>query len=81
MVPSFTAALGSTAGPLAIAGIVAIVGARLAGSAYDRWVARVLNAPYTPELFPPTVIDAAVAMSILRASPVFAKAFASEIGQ
>jgi hypothetical protein len=65
--------------PLALASVVIGIGAKLTGAAYERWVSRVLNAPYTPELFPPTVIDAAVAMSIVRTSPVFKQAFSDEI--
>jgi hypothetical protein len=78
---SFAQVLGPVVPPLAIAGVVVAVGAKLAGAAYDRWVARVLNAPYTPELFPPTVIDASVAMSMVRSSPVFRRAFADEMQQ
>jgi hypothetical protein len=51
----------------------------LAGAAYSRWLARILTAPYTPELFPPTIIDAPVAMSIIRSSSIFSTAFANEI--
>jgi hypothetical protein len=78
-VGSFGQALGGLVPPLAIAGVVVAIGSKLAGAAYDRWIARVLNAPYTPELFPPTVIDGSVAMGIARVSPIFSRAFASEI--
>jgi hypothetical protein len=60
---------------------VVTIGSRLAGAAYDRWVARVLHAPYTPELFPPTVIDASTAMTITLQSPVLKRAFAPELEQ
>jgi hypothetical protein len=78
---SFAQVLGPAIPPLAIAGVVVAVGSRLAGAAYDRWVARVLNAPYTPELFPPTVIDASVAMSMVRSAPIFCRAFADDMQQ
>ena len=73
-VGSFGSVLGSVVPPLAIASIVIAVGSKLAGAAYNRWVARVLAAPYTPELFPPTVIDSAVAISIAQSSPIFSQA-------
>ena len=64
---------------LAIVAVVITIGARLTGAAYARWKSRVLDAPYTPELFPATVIDAAVAISIVRRAPVFTEAFATEL--
>jgi hypothetical protein len=78
-VGSFGSILSTAFPPLAIATIVIGIGSKLAGAAYQRWVARVLAAPYTPELFPPTVIDSAVAMSIARSSPIFSRAFDKEI--
>jgi hypothetical protein len=41
----------------------------------------VLGAPYTPALFPPTVIDANTGLVLLRKSPRLAAAFAPEIQQ
>jgi len=64
---------------VAIASAVVFVGARLASAAYSRWQARILNAPYTPELFPARVVDAAVAVSIIRSSPIFAEKFKAEL--
>lgn len=78
---SFGAVLGGVVPPLAIAVAVATVAARLTGAAYERWMARVLAAPYTPALFPPTVIDANTGFVLLRKSPRFAEAFAEEIRQ
>lgn len=78
-VGSFGRVVGVAVPPVAIAGVIVAVGSRLAGVAYDRWVARVLNAPYTPELFPPSVIDGAVAMSVIRSAPRFRQAFKAEI--
>jgi hypothetical protein len=78
---SFGIALGGTMPPLALAVTVATVAARLSGAAYERWVARVLDAPYTPALFPPTVIDANTGFVLLRKSPRFAVAFAPEMQQ
>lgn len=76
---SFGAALGGTVPPLGLAVTIATVAARLTGAAYERWLARVLDAPYTPALFPPSVIDANTGFVLLRKSPGFAAAFAPEI--
>jgi hypothetical protein len=78
---SFGVALGGTVPPLALAVTIATVAARLSGAAYQRWVARVMDAPYTPALFPPTAIDANTGFVLLRRSPKFAAAFAPEIQQ
>jgi hypothetical protein len=76
---SFGDVLGTAVPPLAIVSVIVAVGSRMAGAAYERWVSRVLNAPYTPELFPAAVIDASVARSIIRGSPIFREAFAKEL--
>jgi hypothetical protein len=78
-VGSFGIALGGAMPPLALAISVATIAARLSGAAYDRWMARVLDAPYTPALFPPSAIDANTGFVLLRKSPRFAAAFAQEI--
>jgi hypothetical protein len=78
---SFGVALGGAVPPLALAVSVATVAARLTGAAYERWIARVLDAPYTPALFPPSAIDANTGLILLRKSPRFAAAFAPEMQQ
>lgn len=78
---SFGVALGGAVPPLALAVSVATVAARLTGAAYERWLARVLEAPYTPALFAPTAIDANTGFILLRKSPRFAAAFAEEMRQ
>lgn len=74
---------GQVVGPavpgLAVVSVLVSTGSRLAGAAYERWKARVLNAPFTPELFPPTVIDATTGISLLRRSPIFREKFQQEI--
>ena len=80
-VGSFGVALGGAVPPLSLAISVATIAARLSGAAYERWIARVLDAPYTPALFPPTVIDANTGLVLLRKSPQLATAFADEIQQ
>lgn len=76
---SFAGVLGGALPPLAIASAVVGIGSKLAGAAYDRWVARVLHAPYTPELFPPSVVDANTAISLVLQSPILRDAFAAEL--
>jgi hypothetical protein len=76
---SFGIALGGAMPPLALAVSVATVAARLSGAAYERWIARVLDAPYTPALFQPAAITANTGSVLLRKSPRFAAAFAPEI--
>ncbi len=78
---SFGKVLGGTVPAIGLATVVIGVGAKLAGASYDRWRARVLNAPYTPELFPPEVIDASMARSILARGKVLRRVFAPEIRQ
>jgi hypothetical protein len=75
---SFGRVLGGTVPPLAVATAVVGIGARLAGAAYERWVARVLHAPYSPELFSPGTIDANTGLSLLLRCPTFARVFATE---
>lgn len=71
------ASLGKLAGPLAPLGIspggLALMVVTLAGQhgavAYRRWKARVLNAPYLPDLLPVDPIDAAAVQSALDDMP------------
>lgn len=76
---SFAGVLGATVTPLSLIVTVAAIGTRLTGAAYERWLARVMNAPYTPALFPSSVIDANTALVLLRYSSGFEQAFAEEI--
>jgi tetratricopeptide (TPR) repeat protein len=61
--------------------VIAIVtiGARLTGAAYERWMARVMSAPYTPALFDPAVIDANTALVLLGRSPKLSQVFKDEL--
>lgn len=69
-----------TAVPVAgIALAVISISAKVTGAAYDRWVARVMGAPHTPELFPPALIDADSAIMIIRRIPALAAAYAPEL--
>lgn len=74
-IASFKGVLGTAVPVVGVALAIAGIGGRLVGAAYDRWVARVLGAPHTPELFPPTIVDADMTMMIVRRSPVLRAAY------
>lgn len=67
--------LGGPAGLVAAVGIGAFQAISRGTEHFERWKARVLDRPYTTNLFPPGPVDAAVALSALEASPIFAAAF------
>jgi hypothetical protein len=66
---------GGPAGLVAAIGIGAFQAISRGTEHFERWKARVLDRPYTTNLFPPGPVDAAVALSALEASPIFAAAF------
>jgi hypothetical protein len=70
---------GMSLPPRAIAGAVASIASRLMGAAYERWVARVLHAPWNAALLPPQPIDPEAAIELVGRSPIFARAFAPEV--
>lgn len=70
---------GGPVAPLALVGAVVGLGARLGAVEYGRWTARVLNATYTPELFPPGTIDGADVLAALRDTKVFKAVFGPEM--
>jgi hypothetical protein len=67
--------LGGPAGLVAAVGIGAFQAVSRGTEHFERWKARVLDRPYTTNLFPPGPVDAAVALSALELSPIFAAAF------
>ncbi|WP_085314240.1 hypothetical protein [Derxia lacustris] len=67
--------LGPAAGVLMVLGL----GWQLGSEQYQRWVARVLDAPYNPQLIDPGYLTAASAGLCLERAPIFARAFAEEI--
>ncbi|HVZ10255.1 hypothetical protein [Rhodopila sp.] len=68
--------LAAGAGPLGAVAMVLTVGWGLTESAYKRWCARVLNAPFQPNLVDVGSISAASAALCLSESPIFNAAFA-----
>jgi hypothetical protein len=67
--------LGGPAGLVAAIGLGALQAIGRGGEHFERWKARILDRPYTTNLFPPGPVDGAVALSALEASPLFAHAF------
>ncbi|MFC7689755.1 hypothetical protein ACFQY5_09130 [Paeniroseomonas aquatica] len=67
--------LGGPAGLVAALGIGAFQAMAQGTEHFARWKARVLDLPYAAGLFPPGPVDAAVALSALELSPIFARAF------
>ncbi|MBL6078303.1 hypothetical protein JMJ56_09825 [Belnapia sp. T18] len=67
--------LGGPAGLVAAIGLGALQAIGQGGEHFERWKARILDRPYTANLFPPGPVDGAVALSALEASPIFARAF------
>jgi hypothetical protein len=70
---------GMSLPPRAIAGAVAAIASRLTGAAYERWVARVLHAPWNAALLPPQPFDPEAVIELVGRSPIFARAFAPEV--
>lgn len=73
--------VGGAVPALGLVMAIATIGARLTGAAYERWLARVMNAPYTPALFDPAVIDANTGLILLARCPRLSATFADEIGR
>ncbi|WP_431283368.1 hypothetical protein ACQW02_00760 [Humitalea sp. 24SJ18S-53] len=73
--PLLGAALGGPPGLLVAVGLGAIQALSAGHESYERWKARVLDRPFTPALFPPGAMDAAVLLSALDSSGAFARAF------
>lgn len=69
-------ALGGAVPGLALITTVVGIGAKLGTVAYNRWVARVMDAPYTPEQFAPTVFDSNAAETLILQVPEIEQAFA-----
>jgi hypothetical protein len=64
------------AGPLGAVAIVLTVGWNLSASAYKRWCARVLDAPYEPGLIDIGTVSAASAALRMASCPIFSQVFA-----
>jgi hypothetical protein len=76
---SFAAAGGAGCPPHDLARAIAAIATRLAGTAYERWIARILHAPWNPRLLAPLPIEPEAAVELVRCSPILARAFAAEL--
>ncbi len=65
--------------PLAIVGAVVGVGGVLAGVAYSRWKARILNMPFSPAVAPLKPVDADTCFFLMMQSPVLKKGFQTQL--
>lgn len=65
--------------PLAIVGAVVGVSGVLAGVAYNRWRARVLNAPFSPTVAPLKLVDADTGFFLAAGSPILKEAFKTQL--
>ena len=78
-VEAFGQVLGSSVPAVAIASTVVVLCAKLAGTVYQKWKARILHAPFSPAIIPLKVVDANTGLSLMVNSPIFKKAFAKEL--
>ena len=78
-VPMIGSALAGAMPPLALIGTLVSIGGQLSAAAYGRWIARVMDAPYTPEQFSPAVFDSDAARSLIAQVPVFMRVFGKKI--
>ncbi len=76
---SFGKVLGGTVPAASAITAIVTIGTKLAGTAYQKWKLRVLNAPFSPAVVPLRVVDASTGFTLLRASPVFKDAFSKEL--
>lgn len=70
--------LGGPVGLVAAVGVGAFQAIAQGTEHFERWKARVLDRPYTTNLFPPGPVDAAVALSALELSPILARVCLTE---
>jgi hypothetical protein len=77
--PMIASALGGAIPPVALIAALVSGGSLLSAAAYNRWIARVMDAPYTPEQFSPTVFDSNAARSLIAGVPVLMRVFGQKI--
>jgi len=76
---SFGKVLGGSVPAASVITAIITVGTKLAGTVYQKWKLRILNAPFSPAVIPLRVVDASTGFTLLRASPVFKAAFSKEL--
>ncbi|MBL6456566.1 hypothetical protein JMJ55_14625 [Belnapia sp. T6] len=67
--------LGGPAGLVAAIGLGAVQAIGQGAEHFARWKTRILDRPYTADLFPPGPVDGAVALAALEAAPILARIF------
>ena len=65
--------IGTVFPPLTLITTIIGVGSKLGAVAYAHWIARVMDAPYTPAQFSPSLIDSNAAVTLVEQVPVLAK--------
>ena len=74
---AFAPVIGTLFPPAALVTTIIGIGSKLSAAAYARWIARIMDAPYTPEQFSPSVLDSTGAQAALQQVPALATAFAA----
>ncbi len=77
--PMIASVLGGAIPPVALIAALVSTGSQLSAAAYGRWIARVMDAPYTPEQFSPSVFDSNAARSLIAQVPVLMRVFGPRI--
>ncbi len=71
--------LGTAVPPAAFITTILGIGSKLSAAAYTRWIARIMDQPYTPEQFSPTVFDSNTAQSLITQVPALTQALGPQI--
>jgi hypothetical protein len=79
--PKLAPVLGSALPPLGLALGIAAIGARLGEDAYRRWVANVLQTPFSPGLIEPQAVTSTMVLAALEVSPEFGAAWNADRAQ
>lgn len=78
-VSAFGQVLGNSVPAIAIASSVVILCTKLAGAVYQKWKARILQAPFSPAIMTLNVVDANTGVTLIAKSPIFKKSFSKEL--
>jgi hypothetical protein len=71
--------IGAAVPPTAFITTILGIGGKLSAAAYTRWVARIMDQPYTPEQFSPSVFDSNAAASLITQVPALMQALGPQI--
>jgi len=75
------AGIGGPAGLIAGVAFGAISALRKGTEYYERWKARILDRPYTANLFPPDGLDGAMCLATLESAPIFRRLLLDPLDQ